>query len=434
MQVLSRRGVRRDHPEGGFTIIEMLIAVGILIAVGGMVLAAFSRFKRSSNLETARTELQMEARVMMDEVANVIRQAGSGIGGDQTPILYAAPWELAINANLDDWQSFTTTLNSLIEGFAFPAFDDDKPTPDDLTCGDARQYYYCNMPAGNDTHRLVLPNPMESRAETLRIALDGEYTGNEEFVTDSSDKQSGSHRSVRNSQNPWDYPLLMFRYGCDATCGFTAACCGNRERNGQANFFGTVRAFTQAVGALRSDTNDTYPDGNLPAPLFSYFIAENRVAASLSVQGVARANAYAAADLNGDGDTADEFLWGDTDSDGILSQAELSVLYRDDGRRSIGLPVGSVTAVGPVALTDTRFSTWANSVPGATFNPLWLAGAISRVRITLTKESPVEVPFYHNPRRDPTPPDDLTGVAYRYIDEVLVQEVAIRVRLAVRSI
>jgi len=74
----DERGLgRRSRGEGGFTIIEFMIAAAIMTAVlGGTVMLA-TQLQRAFNSELDDTTVQQEARFTLDWIAQALRNAGS---------------------------------------------------------------------------------------------------------------------------------------------------------------------------------------------------------------------------------------------------------------------------------------------------------------------------------------------------------------------
>jgi type II secretory pathway pseudopilin PulG/uncharacterized protein (DUF2141 family) len=91
----------------GFTLVEMvltILALGfVLIAVSGI----FVLFQKSSAQTKDFAEVQQNARIALDYMANHLRQAGSQTDyfRGQAPIVHAGPYQIAVNADIDNGQT-----------------------------------------------------------------------------------------------------------------------------------------------------------------------------------------------------------------------------------------------------------------------------------------------------------------------------------------
>jgi len=88
--------------RGGFTLLEMLIAVVVFCLV---LIGVYSVFNDSQKLQTKsldRSEAQQNARIALDTVEREIRLAGYGIsGGTQVPILVASEYRVTFVRDMD---------------------------------------------------------------------------------------------------------------------------------------------------------------------------------------------------------------------------------------------------------------------------------------------------------------------------------------------
>ncbi|MBI2568477.1 MAG: prepilin-type N-terminal cleavage/methylation domain-containing protein [Candidatus Schekmanbacteria bacterium] len=418
--------------SSGFTLLELLISILILAIVLTFVAIAASGMKKTTEIERARVEVGQEARFILDEITSLLREAGSGKRYEQTPIIYASPYEVAFNADIDhDLETASEREYALDGGYCFPGYAEDIDnggSTDDCSADCAKPWlnYYCD--SGEPTLRFRTQYAYGGLAETLRITIDSssvamsENTG--KFIIDSDDASNDGNAEAAFSINPSDYTLILTRSGCPVVNDLDSAACDNRQNAAYTRPLGKIRAYTAAA--------DTYPNGELPQPLFQYWISEEALYYRLIEAGIAEAAAKEMADIaggsssctagtepdySGDGDIADELLFGDDGAgtlananDGVLNQDEIAALLVADTRGSIGIPVGQRNA-------DCRLG---DLFADAGFNPMWLAGAVSRVTVTVTAESPVEAVDYNNPLRASS------SIDYRYLHAQLVSEVKIR--------
>jgi len=66
--------VHRRDTENGFSLLEMLIALGILMAVFGFIATGTMQLQHRANMEATKVDLTQEARSFMDQVSCDIRQ------------------------------------------------------------------------------------------------------------------------------------------------------------------------------------------------------------------------------------------------------------------------------------------------------------------------------------------------------------------------
>ncbi len=272
--------------HAGFSLVEVLVALTVFVIVGGIVLSFFSHFGRTVNTESSDAEMQQAARVALDELSRNVQQAGYGIERAdpynpsrwQRDLIHAGPYVLAFNADVD------SSVGSLApsETVALPG----------------------------EVYRGEGPSAVREGAETYVYTLDANGDG---AVTtqDRSAAPSGSFNPAAETQTTLDFALFRRILGYDGS-GY-----------GGATIPVTGYLFTNATPDAR------YPDGTTPEPLFTYWLTE---------------------DLNRDGALSPQecvvgtcppssprkptfYLWGDSDSDGRLSESEKTALRT--------LPVGS---------------------------------------------------------------------------------------------
>lgn len=267
----------------GFTYVEALLAMLIMVVAIGIALSLFLDFGQALNTETGKNSMQQSSRMAIDDLTRISRQIGYGIRRPdvhnvatwQRGLVHGGPYELAFNANID--AGVGTLPKSQTIGFAIG--DDYTGEGAGATINGAETYVY-----------------------TIDANDDGAIT-----AADRNETVSGSFNPAAESPNPFDFSIYRRVYGFNGTDygGELEPLAGN--------------LFTNAT------TDSVYPDGSSPAPLFSYTISE---------------------DLNQDGTLSSEecvnnvvdncpplttrtpmhYIWGDSDFDNWLSESEKSAL------------------------------------------------------------------------------------------------------------
>ena len=72
---------RRIRSEGGFTLVEMLVAVGIMVTVTGAIFAVFAPTQGTFQAQAELSDLQQRLRVGVESVAKDLVMAGAGTYG-----------------------------------------------------------------------------------------------------------------------------------------------------------------------------------------------------------------------------------------------------------------------------------------------------------------------------------------------------------------
>ncbi len=180
---------RTKHIRGtpGFTLVEMVFSVLILGIIFIALTAVFILFQRSSSATTSYAEAQQNARIAVDFISDILRQAGSQTDyfRGQPAIAHAGPYQIVINADIDNGQ----TIDGLSPLIAV------NPT-----------YSPNTIPAAGTV--LYTPLVYESNAETVVLTIDSSDDG----VVDSSDRGDDPEESGVNVN------LFMLRrviYGYD---------------------------------------------------------------------------------------------------------------------------------------------------------------------------------------------------------------------------
>lgn len=210
-----------NYRKQGFTLIEM--AFGILML--GLVLVAFANifalFQRSAGTTRDYAGTQQNARLAVDYLTEYLRQAGAGTdySGGQRHIVHAGPYQIAINADIDNSQAIAgdSPLGSISIGHS-PAV----------------------VPAGGTT--IYAPQKdFNSSAETVVLTLDSESDG----TVDSGDKGD----DPEEGRNPRLYVLKRVAYG----------------------FNGSMKNEVHSANLAVVRGPDPYNNGTRPEPLFQYY-------------------------------------------------------------------------------------------------------------------------------------------------------------------
>lgn len=90
---------RLDHRRAGFSLIELLIAITMLVAILGATYTLFRQQSVSFRQNTDRFDLVQNARNSMELTERVIRTMGAGVSGQQPVLVYGANTVLAFNAD-----------------------------------------------------------------------------------------------------------------------------------------------------------------------------------------------------------------------------------------------------------------------------------------------------------------------------------------------
>ena len=93
---------------GGFTLVEMVFSVLVLGIVLIALAGIFILFQKSSATTTDYAEAQQNARIAVDFITEILRQAGSQTDyfRGQRAIVHAGPYQVVINADIDNGRTF----------------------------------------------------------------------------------------------------------------------------------------------------------------------------------------------------------------------------------------------------------------------------------------------------------------------------------------
>jgi type II secretory pathway pseudopilin PulG len=298
-----------SHPPSsttsrGFSLVEALVAVAIFIVVLAIVFSFFVDYGHSVNTQSTALDQQTSARVSLDDIARSIQMCGYNIDRDpsddpstwQRDVVYAGSHAFAFNADID------ASIG---------------PIPSSVTV---------TFPTG-DTYAGQGPASVTGGAETYVYTIDANDDG-AITLTDRTAAATGSYNPAADTPNPLDFALFKKTYGYNGT-----------------DYGGTLvpvagGLFTNATSAV------TYPDGTTPEPIFEYWLTEdidrsNSLANVECVVGTCPPTSTRLPKL---------YLWGDTDGDGTLNEAEKSFI-RD---KPVGSPAWSKN---PLASGGTYKST-----------------------------------------------------------------------------
>ena len=273
--------------QAGFSYLEALIALGIVVVAMGIALTFFVDLGGAMNTESTALQTQQTGRLVIDEIVRNTRQAGYGtIRADsfnpavwQRAIVQAGPHTLVFNADAD------------------------------RSVGGLPSTQTVSFPGG--TYAGEGAAASMAGAETYLYTIDA--NADQALTTaDRTAAATGSSNPAADTANPYDFAVFRRVYGWNGT-----------------DYGGTLEPLAPFL-FTNATTDSVYPDGTHPDPLFGYRLTE---------------------DLNGDGILQNVecvvgtcppsparapklYLWGDTDFNGRLSESEKSNLAR--------LVVGSV--------------------------------------------------------------------------------------------
>lgn len=239
----------------GVTLIELIVVIVVLGVIVASVLGIMLTSRRTTKMTERIVEAQQNARFAVDVMATDIRSAGYGADGQlaQGAIVYAAPFEIIFNANLNPYPDgnipgYPKAINTMLSPHDIPPFSSPVHYSPSQTFG--------------------------TGAETFRYTIDYNNDG----VLAAGDRTSPE---AARTENPNDYVLIKQVYGE----------LGDGSNGGESQVLAVIRG------------PDVWPSQSTSIrPLFEYW-------------------------LDNDADpTTPDVLFGDTDGDGELSAAEISVL------------------------------------------------------------------------------------------------------------
>ena len=288
MKFLIKRARRRKAP-GGFSMVEVLVSVTLVVLILAIAAAFYINAKKFSKSQTAGLNMQQAARVAVDEIARTLQQAGYGIDRSdpynsstwQDSLMYAGAHAVALNVDID------ASLGATGQTLNFPTGESYVGTGSGSSVG-AESYVY-----------------------TLDANNDGSLT-----LVDREAAETGSTNPASRTENPLDFSLYRRVYGHD----------GSSEITQVAPIVPYL--FTNAVATVK------YADLTIPEPLFTYVLTEDLDGDNILSAGECVNDTIDSCDPNS-ARPPDLYIWGDSNFDGVLSDAEKDLLRQ--------APVGSVS-------------------------------------------------------------------------------------------
>ena len=212
--------------ERGFSAVEALVSVAVLAIIVLFAVTMFQSSNKISRSASIQGDSQQSARIAVDLITKDMRALGYGVdmGGGQVGLVYAGPWDVIFNANVNPG-----TDNPLAP--AQPAAINLAQAPS-------------GVPAGGALYAPVVS--FTTGAETIRYTLDS----NGDAAVDANDQGDDAEEA---SPNPNDFVLRKEIYG-DAGDG----------TNGGAG---------EPVAIVRGPVADQ--SGTFPSPLFMYWIDDD---------------------------------------------------------------------------------------------------------------------------------------------------------------
>lgn len=331
--------------QAGFTLVELLISLVIAGIISIGVFDIYLSFFQSTERQDQVLEMQQNARVAIDDLERDLRLAGVDVTRNDGVLPNQAVFAYGA--------PYEIIFNANVDG---------------TRGGIKRSASPSSIPFGGAvTTPFYAPAVDYPLAETIRWTLDSSNDG----IIGADDKM--------NTDNPNLYRLTRQVYGI----------------NGAGNSNGPESA-TASEGVRGPEV---YSDGSRPPVLFQYWIKEwdantNRAA-------------DASEDINGNG-VLDAFLWGDSNSNGILDPAEITDLMTGNN----GGPKVIDGFNAPITPTtgDTRIQALSMTRAQALSN-------ISRVVVSLVTETQKPDPNYNSSPH---------GSAYKYREQQVVSSVTPR--------
>src|SRR5215831_16044099 len=122
-----------ERQPSGFSLIEMLFAMTILLAVGMMVSSLFQRNAIVVRDQTLIMEMQQTARIVISQIADEVRMAGQGVpvfAGmfDAAPAEAAVPFLKTSTSSRIDFRAGLSNIETVVT----------TPAPIDVTIGGSR--------------------------------------------------------------------------------------------------------------------------------------------------------------------------------------------------------------------------------------------------------------------------------------------------------
>jgi type II secretory pathway pseudopilin PulG len=110
---------RHNHPQHGFTLVELLIATGLTITVIGAAVLVFTQSVQTSSLTLKRSEVQTEARAALSQITRDLSQAGTAVPLNGIAIPSAATGGVNPNFACDASQCYTGVDPAFTQGLLY---------------------------------------------------------------------------------------------------------------------------------------------------------------------------------------------------------------------------------------------------------------------------------------------------------------------------
>jgi prepilin-type N-terminal cleavage/methylation domain-containing protein len=395
--------LRAIHDQRGFSLAELLMATMIFLMIMGATLEMLAGLKTRSERGDTGMDLEQQGRqaaeLALDELSHaglhVAMSAGpEGASSQQHPIVEASPFRIAFYADLGPLHSpMDTAPQTWVYNGSPVAFPNVYALtfPDGDSTSDGPSYFA--KVAALEAADQPIPPYLQRNAELIVYTMDADGDGR----LDPADKALfGADATF----NPSDAVLRRLVFGTSIDEGTPA---------------NVANATTVARGVRVYTTEaDRYPDGRWPPPLFTYRLSE-------MIHGL---------DLDGDGTTTGEFLFGDcldltspACGDGVLEEAEIAALedLSDTGHPDLADSFRvdkRLDAHDSLADVLTRLQT--------RFPTLSAADARQRLRDSIASVELNLVVTEADPRpTDIDPPHSVPGRPYRFIEHEIHALVAL---------
>jgi prepilin-type N-terminal cleavage/methylation domain-containing protein len=127
-------GARRGRERAGFTLLEIMISVTILLLLFAMAVPLFRSQVQAMGSTVGRSDAQQNVRFAISTIERQIRVAGAGVSDQQPLLVQAHPFAVTFNADY-------AARDTAAEGGAFGAvyFDPDLPIGSTMSMTPARQ-------------------------------------------------------------------------------------------------------------------------------------------------------------------------------------------------------------------------------------------------------------------------------------------------------
>ena len=111
--------MRRQQSQNGFSLFELLIAMGVGAVVLSAAVLLYQKSVQVSNIVTSRAELQTEMRGAMNQIARDLNQAGTGIPVGGIPIPSAAGGGVNPKFACDASTCYISAANTFTQGVLY---------------------------------------------------------------------------------------------------------------------------------------------------------------------------------------------------------------------------------------------------------------------------------------------------------------------------